>query len=249
MTGWRANSEPFSTGMWIFLFNAYYLLIILMHLLFFSIIEHAQLLNWPGGWYCAITWSAYIFHRLIYLAFPKLCLFSSRMMRNALSPFWFKCVLVTCPLIEPHNVEMSKERHWNNGFIAVLQCWILYHLVALGNLLDGVCNSTYSQRTKEFWGYNFIDNLFATLGFFYLSEVVYLTYFEPQFCWTWLHCISWRFSWYAQPSRFVVSGSQLSDSGLLKRLLDYRKEMFCGSDCFCFPKKGCKTRSKKQFKQ
>ncbi|XP_030499888.2 LOW QUALITY PROTEIN: protein CHAPERONE-LIKE PROTEIN OF POR1, chloroplastic [Cannabis sativa] len=35
-----------------------------------------------------------------------------------------------------------------------------------------VSHATYTQRTKEFRGYNFTDNLFATLGIIYLSEIV-----------------------------------------------------------------------------
>ncbi|KAF4383248.1 hypothetical protein F8388_009279 [Cannabis sativa] len=53
-----------------------------------------------------------------------------------------------------------------------LQCWIFYLLMAVGNILDGFSHATYTQRTKEFRGYNFTDNLFATLGIIYLSEIV-----------------------------------------------------------------------------
>ena len=55
-----------------------------------------------------------------------------------------------------------------------MQRWVIHSLVAPGNLLDGVCNSAYSERTEEFRGHNFADFLFATLGFIYLSEVALL---------------------------------------------------------------------------
>lgn len=50
-----------------------------------------------------------------------------------------------------------------------LQGWDFYRFMAVGNILDGVCNSTNTQRAKEFRSDNFIGNLCAFVGFFYLS--------------------------------------------------------------------------------
>ncbi|KAH7849758.1 hypothetical protein Vadar_022563 [Vaccinium darrowii] len=45
-------------------------------------------------------------------------------------------------------------------------------LMAVRNLLDGVCDSFYTERTKEFGSYYFIDNLHASLAFLYLFRIV-----------------------------------------------------------------------------
>lgn len=48
-----------------------------------------------------------------------------------------------------------------NSFLdfIVLQSWYVYFLLAFGNIVDGVCDSTHTKRAKEFGGDNFINNL------------------------------------------------------------------------------------------
>ncbi|KAF8405324.1 hypothetical protein HHK36_010228 [Tetracentron sinense] len=56
-----------------------------------------------------------------------------------------------------------------------------FHLLLdFGNLLDGVSDSTYTSRPKEFGSDDFADNLCASLGFFYLSEVVQILLSLPH---------------------------------------------------------------------
>jgi len=59
------------------------------------------------------------------------------------------------------------------GLYTIVQGWSFYFLVALEYLPNGVCNTTYSGRDEEFGSDDFFDNLCASLGCFYLSEVAF----------------------------------------------------------------------------
>lgn len=44
--------------------------------------------------------------------------------------------------------------------------------VASGNVLDGFCDATYTQRAKELRSDDVVDKLHYPLGFIYLSSIV-----------------------------------------------------------------------------
>lgn len=50
-----------------------------------------------------------------------------------------------------------------------LQGWNFYSVMVVGNIFNGVRNPTDTQRPKEFRSDNIVDNLRASVGFFYLS--------------------------------------------------------------------------------
>ncbi|KAJ8451952.1 hypothetical protein Cgig2_007435 [Carnegiea gigantea] len=55
-----------------------------------------------------------------------------------------------------------------------LQGWSFYFLMALRYVPNGICNTTCCERAEEFGSDDFVDNLCASLGRFYLSEIAFL---------------------------------------------------------------------------
>ncbi|KAF9604913.1 hypothetical protein IFM89_011195 [Coptis chinensis] len=74
--------------------------------------------------------------------------------------------------LQPRLRRESKMTKREEGVRYRIGAFGFWCLLAIGDLFVGVCDSTCTSRSKEFGSQNFTLNLCASLGFFYLSEVI-----------------------------------------------------------------------------
>ncbi|KAJ8647920.1 hypothetical protein MRB53_000943 [Persea americana] len=76
------------------------------------------------------------------------------------------------------NIKKKMREVSQSRVVQAVGCCFLW-LLAVGYPVDGVCDSAFAERSKEFRSDDLSDNICTSLGFFYLPQIVVSRYLHP----------------------------------------------------------------------